>query len=208
MLKRLHNVPISATLTGLFCERFTDVLSVVLLIVIGLFSLAQGREVVIAVGIAQVAFLIMIQRPEFVKTRLLGPLGRWPRLQKLVGKMEHVLDITHLLLKPRVLVGSTLLAAGAWGLEGVALYFIFQGLGVESISLYQAVLIYCAGGLVGALSFLPGGIGGHEAVSISLSMLYGASQGAAVVATLLIRLTTIWFAVGIGIIALVRIKKA
>jgi hypothetical protein len=34
---------------------------------------------------------------------------------------------------------------------------------------------------------------------VSLSLLYGATQAQAVVATVLIRMITLWFAVGIGI---------
>jgi uncharacterized membrane protein YbhN (UPF0104 family) len=50
------------------------------------------------------------------------------------------------------------------------------------------------------VTFLPGGLGGHEAASsVSLSLLYGATQAQAVVATVLIRMITLWFAVGIGI---------
>jgi uncharacterized protein (TIRG00374 family) len=56
--------------------------------------------------------------------------------------------------------------------------------------------------LIGAISFLPGGLGGAEVTMTALLMLNGMDNGAAVAATLLIRLTTLWFAVVLGLLAL------
>jgi uncharacterized protein (TIRG00374 family) len=56
--------------------------------------------------------------------------------------------------------------------------------------------------LVGALSFLPGGLGGTEASMVALLMLNNVAQSQAVAATVLIRLATLWFAVALGVIAL------
>lgn len=62
--------------------------------------------------------------------------------------------------------------------------------------------------LAGALSFMPGGIGGAEGVMVALLMTQ-APAADAVAATVLIRLTTLWFAVAIGALALgaSRLKK-
>jgi uncharacterized protein (TIRG00374 family) len=54
------------------------------------------------------------------------------------------------------------------------------------------------------LSFLPGGLGGAEAVMISLLVLQGMTTPAAVAATVFIRLATLWFAVCLGLIALLK----
>jgi uncharacterized membrane protein YbhN (UPF0104 family) len=47
-------------------------------------------------------------------------------------------------------------------------------------------------------------LGGTEAVMVSLLVLKGMSLPAAVAATVFIRLATLWFAVLIGIIALIK----
>lgn len=201
LLKRRHNIPIAPTLVGLFCERFTDALSVVLLICLSLFSVAQGQIVIVTVGLVQLVILLILQRPKLIKEKVLNPLSRWPKLRGAVEKLETLIDSGSLLLKPKLLIGGTLLAFTAWGLEGIALYAIFHYLGAD-ITPYQGVLIHTGAGLVGALSFLPGGIGGTEALMVSLSIFYGASRTAAVTATLLIRLLTLWFAVVLGVVNL------
>ncbi|HIK31300.1 MAG TPA: HAD-IB family hydrolase [Oscillatoriales cyanobacterium M59_W2019_021] len=202
MLKRRHDVAIAPTLAGLFCERFTDAFSVVLLVCAGLSSFANFRWAIATIVALQVIAVFVLQNPKVLKRHILKPLARGSKLRKIAQKIETSIDSASTLLQPRILAGSTGLALVAWGLEGVALYFIFQGMGATSVTVYQAILIHTASGLIGALSLTPGGIGGAEASAIGLSMLYGVDRTVAVTATFLIRLMTLWFAVAVGIVAM------
>jgi uncharacterized membrane protein YbhN (UPF0104 family) len=202
VLRRSHGVPASQSLAGLFAERFTDVFSVVLVILAGLFALADGRELVVGVGLAQVAVILALQRPRWLRRGLLLPVARWAALRRWVRPVDAMLDGASELLRPLPLLGGTVLGGLPWIAEGVAMYVLFQALGAEAIALHHAVLIHAAATLFGALTFLPGGLGGHEAASVSLSLLYGATRPQAVAATVLIRLLTLWFAVAIGLLAL------
>ena len=198
-LKRSSNVDPARSLAGLFAERFTDVFSVVLVICVGLFSLPQGRWIVLGIGGVQIAGIALLQRPQWVRRGVLLPLARWPKARQWVRPVDNMLTDTSALLRPRVLLGGILLGGLPWVGEGVAMYVLFDALGAEAIALHEAILIHAAATLFGAVTFLPGGLGGHEAASVSLSLLYGATQAQAVVATVLIRLLTLWFAVGLGI---------
>ena len=62
----------------------------------------------------------------------------------------------------------------------------------------------------GALSALPAGLGGTEAVLVALLVGQGAAVGTAVALTVLVRLLTLWLAVALGLLALlysVAIRK-
>ncbi len=207
LLKRSHDVPISPTLAALFCERFTDALSVVLLIGLGLSVGVKGHWTIALVAGLQIAIVVLLQRPAILRKFLFVPLKNVPKLGNIVAKIDVMLDSARQLLELKILIGATFLALVAWSLEGIALYIIFQYLGATSVTLSQAILIHTSAGLLGALSFLPGGIGTTEGLTISFSMVYGASQTAAIAATLLIRPLTLWFAVAIGIIALLSCQK-
>ena len=198
-LKRSSNVDPVRSLAGLFAERFTDVFSVVLVICVGLFSLPQGRWIVLGIGGVQIAGIALLQRPRWVRRAVLLPLAGWPTARRWVRPVDTMLSDTSALLRPRVLLGGILLGGLPWIGEGVAMYVLFDALGAEAMALHEAILIHAAATLFGAVTFLPGGLGGHEAASVSLSLLYGASQTQAVVATVLVRLLTLWFAVGIGL---------
>ena len=67
--------------------------------------------------------------------------------------------------------------------------------------------VYALAMLAGALSFLPGGLGGAEAVMVAALTLKGVDQPSAVAATIIIRLATLWFAVALGLLATMLGKK-
>ena len=71
------------------------------------------------------------------------------------------------------------------------------------LSLADTIVVFSVGSLVGALSLLPGGLGVAETSMTALIRALGdVSRAAAVAATVLIRLATLWFAVALGLIGL------
>ncbi len=67
------------------------------------------------------------------------------------------------------------------------------------IGLWKAVAIFVFATLAGGLTGAPGGVGGAEAAMIALLTLDGVPLDAAVAATAIIRLTTLWFALLLGL---------
>jgi uncharacterized protein (TIRG00374 family) len=104
-----------------------------------------------------------------------------------------------------LLLGLTLLSVVAWSAEAVAFHWILQWMGAD-IELTFAVFVYALAMLAGAVSFMPGGLGGAEAVMVGMLMFKGMNSADAVAATVLIRLATLWFAVAIGALMLLRVK--
>ena len=89
-----------------------------------------------------------------------------------------------------------------------AAYALFALSGQPVImTLAAAVFVYAFAMLVGGLSFLPGGLGSSEAVMIGLLALHGFPEPAAVTATLICRLATLWFAVALGAVFLARQRR-
>jgi uncharacterized protein (TIRG00374 family) len=71
------------------------------------------------------------------------------------------------------------------------------------------MLIYAATTIAGALSFLPGGLGVTEGAMTLLLVqaTHGVDSPTAAAATILTRLATLWFAVGLGVIALAAARR-
>ena len=67
--------------------------------------------------------------------------------------------------------------------------------------------IYGLAVLAGSLTFLPGGIGGTEAVMIILLSLLGIDYISALAITIICRAATLWFAIFIGGISFFFIKE-
>jgi uncharacterized membrane protein YbhN (UPF0104 family) len=62
-----------------------------------------------------------------------------------------------------------------------------------------AIAIFAFATLAGGATGAPGGMGGAEAALLGLLALHGVPLEVALPATLIIRVTTLWFAIGIGL---------
>jgi uncharacterized protein (TIRG00374 family) len=203
VLLKQHNVPFPTTFAAFISERLSDLVAIVLLTLVGLAQYPQARGIVLAGVVGIVVVLVCLSSQTVLKK-----LHAWAsaRQGKLMALMAHVCDMlgeARQCHRPGLLVVATLISVIAWGAEALAFYWVLSWLGAD-ISLSFAIFVYALSMLAGALSFLPGGLGSAEAVMISLLVFKGMAAPAAVAATVFIRLATLWFAVVIGLVALVR----
>jgi len=208
VLLQPHAVSYPHSLAALLAERMGDLFAILLLAAIGLATYPAGESVIIALGLLLVAMLFLIQRrawllalDQWLRQRFQGRLAAL-----LAGLLETILHSGRLFSLP-LLSASLALGLLAWGAEGAAFYYLVQAMGLD-MDLTTAMFIYAFAMLVGAVSFLPGGLGGAELTMVTLLALHGMPNGAAVAATVLIRLTTLWFAVLLGLAALLPTRPA
>jgi uncharacterized protein (TIRG00374 family) len=99
---------------------------------------------------------------------------------------------------------TTALSVASWFLECLAFWVVVRGLPGARLALPTATFIYSAMTVAGALSFLPGGLGVTEAGMLALlgTFATGVGRGGAAAATFVTRACTLWFAVAIGLVAL------
>jgi glycosyltransferase 2 family protein len=185
LLRRGFDVPVRRSVPIVLAERVTDATGVVVL------ALAAGagteRWPLIALAVAGVVAIVVIVRS--------------PLLDRFAGLGEAP-GAARALLETRLLLGMTVLSAVSWFCECLAAYVCVRGLRLD-LSLVDTVLVFSLGSLAGALSFLPGGLGVAETSMTGLiQVLSDASRAAAVAATVLIRLATLWFAVALGLVGL------
>lgn len=102
------------------------------------------------------------------------------------------------LLSPGLLTCGFLLGVGGWGAECLGLMSIGAMAPSVPMDLASATGIYAVAIVVGALSFLPGGLGSGELVMVALLSHHGYSMPDALLLTMVCRLLTIWFAVALG----------
>lgn len=197
-----HGVSYPESLAAFFSEQFSNLISMLLLVTIGLWAYPQAQPVVVILAAIILTVLVVLQQTKWLAAFEVFAARKLPaKLGKLVGHgIEVVLHSGRLFKLPMLLQGMVL-GLFAWGAEGVAFFYIMHVLGSD-MPLQVALFIYAFSMLVGALSFLPGGLGGTEATMVALLMLNNVAQSQAVAATVLIRLATLWFAVALGVIAL------
>ena len=93
------------------------------------------------------------------------------------------------------------LTLSAWALQGVAVWLLCVQAGV-SITLVQASSFYALAMVGGALSMLPAGLGGMEVLLVGLLLAHGATTNIATSITVVVRVLTLWLAVGLGALSL------
>lgn len=200
------NVPWPHSFAAFFSERLSDLLAVTLLTLFGLSLYPEARPmIVIGLGLVAVALLVLAQRS--LLQRLAQRLPHRP--SKLLGAVRHLLRVlqdAQRCHRPRLLLGLTALSVVAWGAEALAFNWILGWMGAD-VPLNFAVFVYALAMLAGAVSFMPGGLGGAEAVMVGLLMWKGMNSADAVAATVLIRLATLWFAVAIGALMLLGARR-
>jgi len=206
LLKR-WGVPYPHSFAAFFSERLSDLFAVVLLTLFGLSLYPEARSMIV-VGVALVGIGLLVLSQRRLLEHLSAVLPAPPNGGKLVGLLRHLI---HVLVEAQrcnrlgLLVGVTLLSVVAWSSEALAFHWMLGWMGAD-IPLTFAVFVYALAMLAGAVSFMPGGLGGAEAVMVGLLVWKGMSSADAIAATVLIRLATLWFAVGIGAVMLLRLK--
>lgn len=198
------DVPYRESFGAFLGERFSDVMAVMLLAAGGLLCCPQTRPIIFIVLLFVAAILATIQSDRLLKKIELAIKNWVPH--KFFEHIEFILETIlsfRKCFRPLALVYGILLGAIAWGLEGVGCYFLLKDLGAD-LSLFNTIFIYAFALLVGAMTFLPAGIGGAELTMLQLFVLYEVPPSTAVAVTIVIRLTTLWYSVLLGMVVLPR----
>lgn len=203
LLRASDGVPFTRTAPVVVADRLTDLVALVLLAAVGV---AERPEYLPVLGVTVVlvgAGAVVLGSP-----RLLGGvfdlMARVPRLAGVVAKGRPLVDSSVTLMRLGPLAWLTVLSVLGWGLECVGFWLIVGGFPGVDASLRTCTLLWSAGTLVGALSFLPGGLGATEGslVVATTRIVAGATQAIALAASLLGRLATLWFGELVGGVAL------
>ena len=138
-----------------------------------------------------------------LRSRLLSLIGRRAPGRSVAGHAANLVATVRFLLSGRRVAVVAPLSLMAWMAQGVSLYLIVHALGYE-LTASTVIAIYCLSILAGAASFIPGGLGATEAAIVLLLSAAGVGQTDAITASLVSRSLTLWLAVGIGVVAMIR----
>lgn len=199
---RPHGVSLTDSLAALLVERFLDLLAVLLLgLLVGqLFSDVWWPIVCAAVLVVAILAAVATPALQNVITAWLNR-SRSPRARRLGAQFHSLMLSSEALLSSRMLLGGVAIGLVAWAAEGTGFYLILRDLNVE-VSAPVAIGVYAAGMLIGALSFIPGGLGSTEGAMVLMLTVLGMEVTGAIAATIVCRVATLWFAVALGFCAL------
>lgn len=180
-------------------DRASDLAALGVLLGISLAFSTTGISFGIPVTLLALASAVVATRPVLLRTIATWghrTTGRFPRL---FAKLRRAADALSAFNSPFAMTVAGILGIVGWYAEGYAFHLLLAWMGAD-IGVAKAVAIFVFSGLAGGLTGAPGGVGGAEAAMIALLTLEGVPLEASVPATAIIRVTTLWFAIGIGLL--------
>lgn len=201
LLKR-WGLPYSKSFAAFLSERLSDLLAIVILSLFGLMLYPAAHTLIVIAGISVVAAFLALSNFQALN-RLQASIQGTSQLLSLLRTLFQVLKQARQCHTPQLLAMATGLSLLAWAAEAWAFHLVLSWMGLD-LPLRFAVFVYAISMLAGALSFMPGGLGSAEAVMALLLISAGVEAADAVAATILIRIATLWFAVVLGSISLMR----
>lgn len=197
LARGMSGIPMTQGVSLVFAERVADLIGVCILSLGGL-SLIKGNRWVLLAGIVAVVIGSVIASSDWFHALALRVVKKQAWAQRHHASADAISETIRLSLTWRTLAWSVPMSVFAWGLEGVGFALCVSALGFTKLNLLTAVSVYAISTIVGALTFLPGGIGLTEASMAGILIAAGMNPGDASAATLITRIATLWWGVGLG----------
>ena len=195
-LKDDFGVALEKSVPTIFTERYYDVMGVVVIALLT-FGLSKSQSFFIFVSMGLLVLVYFAVKKKII-IRLLSPLKSSARLCKISSKIVMVSENLDSLLKPKIFLVCFVLTIVSWVIESTGAYFVFNAFDIQT-TIPSAIFDYVLSALVGASSFLPGGIGGTEGSLIGLLLSEGHNYNQALGPVLMIRIFALWYVILIGL---------
>lgn len=180
-------------------DRASDLAAMALLLAAGVALSAGGISMAMPVAILALGSAYVATRPALLSglvTLTYRAIGRFARTMARIRMATRSIGVfSH----GPVMAAAMALGMIGWFAEGYAFHILLVWMGSD-IGLAKATAIFIFSTLAGGLTGAPGGVGGAEAAMVALLALEGIPLDVSIPATALIRLTTLWFAILIGLV--------
>lgn len=201
LMKKKFDVPHKTTSSLVVIERLYDLTGAVAVSFIGIWFIGIGGYIIIIFSIIVVfAFLAISSRRIF--DFFIRIIGKIKFVQKFVQPLTESYEIIRISSRGKIVFTATLCTVAYWLLESVGVYYVFLALGINQIEYPTVIATYASSLILGAASFIPGGIGVAEGSLVGLLSYQGLEISEVFVLVILIRIFTLWYSVIVGLIAL------
>lgn len=207
LLRRSHGCRYGDTVGLLIADRLWDAIAMSVVLCVSVAWQAAYLWVSLAAAAIVAGVTLVCLNPSLLLAAVGFAAGAAPGRRRMFATWRRTLRKLRRLARPDIFGIGLILGVAGWFAEGLSLYVLLHALGVP-IAAMPCVFIFAFSMIVGAISVLPGGLGSTEATMAGLLALQGVPLPTAILATALVRLTTLWFAVGLGFLALPLAMRA
>jgi len=201
ILKDKFDIPRTKTAPLFILEKFLDISGAMIVTCIGIWFIPEIGFLVIG-GLFSLIIVAKIITSRRLFLKILDFAKRFKFMAKFIEPLSSSHENLSRLIFKKEMVFFILLSVLYWIVIGCAAYFVLLGLGIDTITLMNTISSYSSSLIIGAISFIPGGVGIAEASLIGLFTIQNIELSNAIVLVVLIRLFTLWFSTLSGFVAL------
>ena len=201
LIKTLYDIPRTKTAPVVLVEKFYSLTGAIIAGIIGIIILGMDFNLVLfSIAILSIIFFLIYYRPV-----LQYGLKRITKFKFFSKYSDNITDSYEIL---RNSTGSGIssiciaLAICYWIIISLSVYVTLLAFGIEGVSFLKTISIYTSSVIIGVITFIPGGLGITEGSLVGLFTLEGINVSIALILSVVIRLTTLWYSVSIGFIGL------
>ena len=201
ILKTGSNISRTKTIPIVLVEKIYDLIGAILASIIGIIVLGLELElIIIAISGLAVIFFFMNYKPAteiFFKR-----ITKTKFFSKYVDNISEFYETVQKSTSVKTSVKCVLLSLTYWFIISAAAYYTLIAFDINVLDYLDIIAIYTTSILLGAVTFIPGGIGVTEGSIAGLFTLNGINVSTALIVCIMIRILTLWYSVCIGFIAL------
>jgi len=190
------------TMPIVLVEKFNDALAAIT--IVSIFTLVNNMleiqilMIFLSLIVISVYFIIRYER---IFNNIINKIAKIRFLKKFASNIFESKETLQILSKRKIILKSWGISLIAWSFDAIGIYFSFQAFNLDFNIIVTTSIAFSAI-IIGAISFIPAGIGLIETSLIGLLLLREVDLATASSLTLLIRFTTYWFATFLGIVAI------
>ena len=201
LIKTLYDIPRTKTAPVVLVEKFYVLTGGIIAGIIGIIILGMDFNLVLfSIATLSVIFFLIYYRP--VLQYGLKRITKFKFFSKYSDNITDSYEILRNSTEPGISSICIALAICYWIIISLSVYVTLLAFGIEGTSFLKTISIYASSVIIGVITFIPGGLGITEGSLVGLFTLEGIDVSIALILSVVIRLTTLWYSVSIGFIGL------
>ena len=201
ILKTSSNIPRTKTVPIIAVEKVYDLISAILASIVGIIILGiESYLIVIAILVLSIIFFFIYYRP--ASEIFFKRITKTKFFSKYIDNLSEFHTIFQKSTNVKIATICILLGVTYWFIISTAAYYILLAFDINVLDYLTVLAIYTTSILLGAISFIPAGIGITEGTIAGLLTLNGIDVSTALILSVMIRVLTLWYSIGVGFISL------
>lgn len=167
IMKTKFNIPHKTTSSLVLVERLYDLAGAIVVSIIGIWLIGIGGYVIVGALIVLIALFLMISSRKIFDNTI-NLVGKIKFAQKFTQPLSESYEIIRASTRGKIVLTSILTTSIYWLLESLGVYYVLLAFDIDVLNYLDVIAIYVSSLILGAVSFIPGGLGVVEGSLVGL----------------------------------------